>query len=154
MHIPCRVSLGRRILRSLCWLPAVAEPQQLSAKLLEILHILPLQFQQEVLELVPEMVSDVDHKLMAAELKSLMDIHADLLPSILATLSQLKMPDSTKVRTVVWVFDVKYGFTMAQDDIVESVLGKLASADAEQIPGIVKFLFTTANQTASLEKAS
>lgn len=95
--------MGRRIMRALCWLPTVSEPQELSLKLLEILRIIPLQYQKELLLLIPEIIVDSDHKLVVNELKSLITIQSELIPPILDTLCQLKISDEETV-CLMWLY--------------------------------------------------
>ncbi|KAJ1963034.1 hypothetical protein IWQ62_003344 [Dispira parvispora] len=119
------------VIRQLRWLDYVVDPESLANQLMEIVTVLSVDAQKDVIGALPDVIVDSEHQYIAEELVKLLQSYSPLMIPILDTLSNLQCP------------------TSVTDQLQHTVLGRLRSADADDLPVMLKFLF----QTASTESA-
>ncbi|ORZ16363.1 Fanconi anaemia protein FancD2 nuclease-domain-containing protein [Absidia repens] len=116
---------ARLILHQLRWLDYIVEPQQLTNTLIEIIQITPNVIQHEIITSLPDMLNDAEHKPIVIFLKEWMQQHADLAVPILDALSNLSLHSEYL------------------EDVRETVLERLQSAEVDDLAVIIKFLLQT-----------
>ncbi|CEP15345.1 hypothetical protein [Parasitella parasitica] len=116
---------ARLILHQLRWLDYIVQPEALTGKLIEIIQITPLILQHEIITSLPDIVNDSEHKPIVVFLKELMNDNGDLTVAILDALSNLTLHSESL------------------EDVRETVLDRLESADLDDLPVIIKFLLQT-----------
>ncbi|KAK9719617.1 hypothetical protein K7432_004683 [Basidiobolus ranarum] len=115
-------SFPKSILHQLRWLDHIVEPERLTAKMMEIISITPIEIQRELIVNLPEIVNDSEHKVVVVELQTLMEENADLMAPILDALSNLNLQKDLL------------------DNIREPIINRLESADLDDLPIMIKFL--------------
>ncbi|ORX90317.1 hypothetical protein K493DRAFT_356944 [Basidiobolus meristosporus CBS 931.73] len=115
-------SFPKSILHQLRWLDHIVEPERLTAKIMEIISITPIEIQRELIVNLPEIVNDSEHKVVVAELQTLMEENANLMAPILDALSNLNLQKELL------------------DNIREPIIDRLESADLDDLPIMIKFL--------------
>ncbi|KAG0303191.1 Fanconi anemia group D2 protein [Dissophora globulifera] len=117
--------MPKLILQQLKWLNNIVEPEQLSAKLLEVANVSPVFIQRDIITSLPEIVPDSEHKTVVLGLADLLESSSELMVPILDALSNLNL----------------------QSDVLANarnhVLDKLASAELDELPVVIKFLLQT-----------
>jgi hypothetical protein len=104
----------------------IADTAELTMKLLEAMNLVKMETQRELIQLLPEVAADSEHKIVVAELTALLSANSDLVGSIMQALANLQITDQ---RT--------------QTELLNAVAERLASADIEDIPAMLHFLFQT-----------
>ncbi|KAJ1929948.1 hypothetical protein IWQ60_000752 [Tieghemiomyces parasiticus] len=114
------------VVRQLRWLDYITDPERLTTQLMEILSILSSNAQRDVIASLPDIVTDAEHEFIAKELVGLFQHNSDLTVPILDALSNLQCPAdlTSQMRAVI--------------------LERLRSADVEDLPVMIRFLFQTA----------
>ncbi|KAI8368444.1 Fanconi anaemia protein FANCD2 [Choanephora cucurbitarum] len=120
---------ARLILHQLRWLDYIAQPEELTGKLIEIIQITPTVIQCEIITSLPDIVNDSEHKPIVVYLKELMNESSELTVPILDALSNLTLHSESL------------------DDVRETVLERLESAEIDDLATIVKFLLQTVTPT-------
>lgn len=121
---------GEQILDLLRCVQYIEKPAELTMKLLEALSVVKLNTQRALIRMIPELTTDSEHKIVVAELTSLLSANSDLISSIMIALANLQITDR---RT--------------QSELLDAVVERFASADIEDVPSMLIFLFQTANKT-------
>ncbi|CAO3636846.1 unnamed protein product [Mucor hiemalis] len=121
---------ARLILHQLRWLDYIAEPEVLTGKLIEIISITPAVIQHELITSLPDIINDSEHKPIVVYLKELMNENPELTVPILDSLSNLTLHSESL------------------EDVRETVLERLESAELDDLAVIVKFLLQTASPIA------
>ena len=122
-------SIPRLCLNQIRWLDRVVDCGKLVGSLLEIMEMVSEELQSEIVEAFPEIIDDREHDTVVQSLMDKMDADSGLLAPILDALSNLNL-EQEQMTTVH-----------------ERVLPKLASAELEVLPLLVKFLLATAEDT-------
>ncbi|KAJ1651993.1 hypothetical protein IWQ61_007567 [Dispira simplex] len=120
------------VIRQLRWLDYVVDPESLANQLMEIITVLSVDAQKDVIGALPDVIVDSEHQYVAEELVKLLQSYSPLMIPILDTLSNLQCPASVT------------------DQLQHTVLGRLRSADADDLPIMLKFLFQTASAESAL----
>lgn len=113
------------ILHQLRWLDYIAEPESLTSKLIEIIQITPPIIQHEMITSLPDIINDSEHKPIVVYLKELMNENGDLTVPILDALSNLTLHSESL------------------EDVRETVLDRLESANLDDLAVIIKFMLQT-----------
>ncbi|KAG1109980.1 hypothetical protein G6F42_015475 [Rhizopus arrhizus] len=116
---------ARLILHQLRWLDYIAEPELLTSKLIEIIQITPPIIQHEMITSLPDIINDSEHKPIVVYLKELMNENGDLTVPILDALSNLTLHSESL------------------EDVRETVLDRLESANLDDLAVIIKFMLQT-----------
>ncbi|KAI8093433.1 Fanconi anaemia protein FANCD2 [Halteromyces radiatus] len=116
---------ARLILHQLRWLDYVVQPQELTNTLIELIQITPNVIQHEIITTLPDMLNDAEHKPIVVFLKEWMQQHPDLAVPILDALSNLTLHSEYL------------------EDVRETVLERLQSAEIDDLAVMVKFLLQT-----------
>ncbi|KAL4206758.1 Fanconi anemia protein FANCD2, partial [Rhizopus microsporus] len=116
---------ARLILNQLRWLDYIAQPEALTEKLIEIIQITPSVVQHEIITSLPDIINDSEHKPIVVYLKELMNENSELTVPILDALSNLTLHSESL------------------DDVKETVLDRLESAELDDIAVILKFMLQT-----------
>ncbi|KAL9550499.1 hypothetical protein MBANPS3_004705 [Mucor bainieri] len=116
---------ARLILHQLRWLDYIAEPESLTSKLIEIIQITPPIIQHEMITSLPDIINDSEHKPIVVYLKELMNDNGDLTVPILDALSNLTLHSESL------------------EDVRETVLDRLESANLDDLAVIIKFMLQT-----------
>ncbi|KAL7326472.1 hypothetical protein PS15p_208812 [Mucor circinelloides] len=116
---------ARLILHQLRWLDYIAEPESLTSKLIEIIQITPPIIQHEMITSLPDIINDSEHKPIVVYLKELMNENGDLTVPILDALSNLTLHSESL------------------EDVRETVLDRLESANLDDLAVIIKFMLQT-----------
>ncbi|KAI8343466.1 Fanconi anaemia protein FANCD2 [Chlamydoabsidia padenii] len=116
---------ARLILHQLRWLDYIVQPEELTNTLIEIIQITPNIIQHEIITSLPDMLNDAEHKPIVVFLKEWMQQHSDLAVPILDALSNLSLHSEYL------------------EDVRETVLERLQSAEIDDLAVIVKFLLQT-----------
>lgn len=111
------------------WLDYIAQPELLTGKLIEIIQITPSIIQHEMITSLPDIVNDSEHKPIVVFLKELMNENGDLTVPILDALSNLTLHSESL------------------EDVRETVLDRLESADLDDLAVIIKFMLQTVTPT-------
>ncbi|KAG0173219.1 Fanconi anemia group D2 protein [Apophysomyces sp. BC1034] len=117
--------MTRLILHQLRFLDYVAEPNVLTDKLIEIIQITPAVIQHEIITSLLDIVNDSEPKPVVMYLKELMHENADLTVPILDALSNLTQHSDSL------------------DDVRDTMLERLESAELDDLAVILKFLLQT-----------
>ncbi|KAI8597408.1 Fanconi anaemia protein FANCD2 [Dissophora ornata] len=117
--------IPKLLLQQLKWLNNIIQPEQLSAKLLEVISISPVSIQRDIITSLPEIVPDSEHKTVVLGLVELMGSSSELMVPILDALSNLNLQSDMLVNTRSHVMD------------------KLESAELDDLPIVIKFLLQT-----------
>ncbi|GAN01786.1 Fanconi anemia, complementation group D2 isoform X2 [Mucor ambiguus] len=116
---------ARLILHQLRWLDYIAEPGSLTGKLIEIIQITPPIIQHEMITSLPDIINDSEHKPIVVYLKELMNENGNLTVPILDALSNLTLHSESL------------------EDVRETVLDRLESANLDDLAVIIKFMLQT-----------
>ncbi|KAG2226033.1 hypothetical protein INT45_002499 [Circinella minor] len=117
---------ARLILHQLRWSEYIVEPQALTGKLIEVIQITPTVIQHEIITSLPDIINDSEHKPIVVYLKELMHENTELTVPILDALSNLTLHSESL------------------EDVRETVLDRLESAELDDLAVIIKFLLHTA----------
>ncbi|KAH7286612.1 hypothetical protein KP509_32G015100 [Ceratopteris richardii] len=117
-----RDSIPRLILSQLRWLDYLIDGENVTTKLMEVLSICPTSIQKEIICLIPEIVSDDVHELVVCTLEQMLQGESQLLAPILDAFSNLNLKEELL------------------DQVVSIAIASLRTADAEDLPLVVKFL--------------
>ena len=123
--------IPKQILNHLRWLSFVANGEELTDKMIDILDATPDTVQVEIIECLPEIVEDRYHAKVADALEKKLqsDVSRKLTASILDTFTNLTLK--------------KHVLKQLRADLLES--NTLGSAGKEELPIIVKFLLSGIN---------
>ncbi|KAJ1972622.1 hypothetical protein H4R35_004571 [Dimargaris xerosporica] len=124
-HSKDEISVTSLIIRQLRWLDHLLDPEQLTMQLVEIVGLLSGNAQRDVIVALPDIVVDSEHKFVAQELLQLSEQQPDLTVAVLDALSNLQC--SPKVT----------------EQMQRNMLERLRSADTDDLPVMLKFLFQT-----------
>ncbi|KAF9911840.1 Fanconi anemia group D2 protein [Linnemannia zychae] len=113
------------ILQQMRWLNNIIEPAQLSAKLLEVIGVSSVTIQRDIITSLPEIVPDSEHKTVVLGLFELMESSSELMVPILDALSNLNLQSDMLINAR------------------NHVMGKLISAELDDLPIVIKFLLQT-----------
>ncbi|KAI9475361.1 Fanconi anemia protein FancD2 nuclease-domain-containing protein [Zychaea mexicana] len=116
---------ARLILHQLRWSEYIVAPQALTGKLIEIIQITPTVIQHEIITSLPDIINDSEHKPIVVYLKELMHEDAELTVPILDALSNLTLHSESL------------------EDVRDTVLDRLESAELDDLAVIIKFLLQT-----------
>ncbi|KAI7899702.1 Fanconi anaemia protein FANCD2 [Cokeromyces recurvatus] len=116
---------ARLILHQLRWLDYIAQPEELTGKLIEIIQITPTVIQHEIITSLPDIINDSEHKPIVIFLKELMNDNPELTVSVLDALSNLTLHSESL------------------DDVRETILDQLESAELDDLAVIIKFMLQT-----------
>ncbi|CAO3664414.1 unnamed protein product [Umbelopsis ramanniana] len=123
-------STVRMILHQLRWLEYIVEAENLTDKLVEVMQVTPQAIQHEMISALPDIVNDSEHKGMVATLTTMMQNNQELVAPILDALSNFNL------------------LADDLDDIRDTMLNQLDTANMSDLPMIMRFLL----QTATAEK--
>ncbi|XP_076303997.1 fancd2 isoform X2 [Tachypleus tridentatus] len=124
------------ILTQFQWLDRIVNSKELTDKLLEMLEVVPTNFQCDIIASIPDIVNDSDHSEVARRLCDLLLESRQLRIPILDTLSNLNIP--SEIVTV----------TRA------TVLKTLPSLEIEDLPIVIKFLLNNLKPEDAFEIVS
>ncbi|KAL2650478.1 hypothetical protein R1flu_018606 [Riccia fluitans] len=122
-------SIPRLILSQFRWLEYVVDSRSLTAKLLEVLTICPLSLKKEIISFLPELIIDADHEIVVQSLEAMLQDDLQLIVPILDAFSSFNLDE------------------VLFEQVVTLALSSLRSADAEDLPLVVKFLLQSATPT-------
>ncbi|BFI25358.1 fanconi anemia group D2 protein [Marchantia polymorpha subsp. ruderalis] len=134
---PLMESIPRLILSHFRWLDYVVDSRNLTEKLLEIITICPVGLKKEIISFLPEVIVDADHEMVVQALEGMLQEDLQLVVPILDAFSSFNLEEK--------LFE----------QVVALALSSLRSADAEDLPLVVKFLLqsaTSANVTEIVQQ--
>ena len=117
-----RMPLPKLILSQFRWLEHVADGAALLAKLGEMLEVCDAPLKRELILALPDLVQDGEHGAAVELLSGLLREESQLTATVLETLSSLQLDED------------------AEADVCDLVVQAVASAAAEDLPAIVRFL--------------
>ncbi|KAJ1980730.1 hypothetical protein H4R34_002347 [Dimargaris verticillata] len=124
-HSKDEISVTSLIIRQLRWLDHLLDPEQLTMQLMEIVGLLSGNAQRDVIVALPDIVVDSEHTFVAQELLQLSEQQPELTVAVLDALSNLQC--NPKVT----------------EKMQRNMLERLQSADTDDLPVMLKFLFQT-----------
>ncbi|KAG0590520.1 hypothetical protein KC19_1G105500 [Ceratodon purpureus] len=122
-------SIPRLILSQFRWLNFLVDSKSLTEKLLEVLTICPLALKKEIISFLPEVIVDADHEMVMQALELMLQEDLQLVVPVLDAFSNMNLE--------LELFD----------QVVSVAVSTLRTADAEDLPLVIKFLLQSATST-------
>ncbi|MEJ1279793.1 Fanconi anemia complementation group D2 [Cricetulus griseus] len=130
------INMSRLIINQLKWLDRIVDSKDLTAQMMQLISVAPLNLQHDFITSLPEILVDSQHANVGKELSKLLAQNTSLTVPILDVFSSLRL-DSNFL-----------------SEIRQLVMGKLSSVQLEDLPVIVKFILHSVTDTTSLEVIS
>uniref|UniRef100_A0A8C6I515 Fanconi anemia, complementation group D2 n=1 Tax=Mus spicilegus TaxID=10103 RepID=A0A8C6I515_MUSSI len=127
------INMARLIINQLKWLDRIVDGKDLTAQMMQLISVAPVNLQHDFITSLPEILGDSQHANVGKELSELLVQNTSLTVPILDVFSSLRLDPNflSKIRQLV--------------------MGKLSSVRLEDFPVIVKFLLHSVTDTTSLE---
>lgn len=127
------INMARLIINQLKWLDRIVDGKDLTAQMMQLISVAPVNLQHDFITSLPEILGDSQHANVGKELGELLVQNTSLTVPILDVFSSLRLDPNflSKIRQLV--------------------MGKLSSVRLEDFPVIVKFLLHSVTDTTSLE---
>eukprot|EP00775_Hariotina_reticulata_P013726 gene13726-13848_t len=109
-----------------CRLEVVADPETLTQTVLKVLPVCTPAVQQQLIGFLPDIVQQQDHEMVIGQLQELLDHDLTFMAAVLDCISNMQLPQHI------------------QDEVLLSLLGQLPAVEVEDLPGLVRYLLTTA----------
>ncbi|XP_024372058.1 uncharacterized protein [Physcomitrium patens] len=122
-------SIPRLILNQFKWLNFLVDSKSLTEKLLEVLTICPLALKKEIISFLPEVIVDADHEMVMQALEQMLQEDLQLVVPVLDAFSNMNLEPE--------LFE----------QVVTVAVSSLRTADAEDLPLVIKFLLQSATST-------
>ncbi|KAF9963205.1 Fanconi anemia group D2 protein [Modicella reniformis] len=150
-------AIPKLILQQLKWLNNIIAPEQLTAKLFEVISMSPISIQRDIITSLPEILPDSEHRTVVLGLVELMESSSDLMVPILDALSNLNLQSDVLVSAYLPIIPVvphtsmgfgegAWALTTVLSEQVNArnhVMDKLDSAELDDLPIVIKFLLQT-----------
>ncbi|XP_037378552.1 Fanconi anemia group D2 protein [Talpa occidentalis] len=127
------INMPRLIISQLKWLDRVMDGKDLSAKMMQLISIAPVDLQHDLITSLPEILGDSQHADVGQELSDLLKENTLLTVPILDVLSSLQLDPSLLKK------------------IRQLVMGKLSSVRLDDLPVIIKFILHSITAADALE---
>nr|XP_034367571.1 Fanconi anemia group D2 protein isoform X3 [Arvicanthis niloticus] len=127
------ISMPRLIISQLKWLDRIVDSKDLTAQMMQLISVAPVNLQHDFITSLPEILGDSQHANVGKELSELLVQNTSLTVPILDVFSSLRLDPNFL------------------SEIRHLVMGKLSSVRLEDLPVIVKFILHSVTDTTSLE---
>ncbi|XP_067089997.1 Fanconi anemia group D2 protein [Osmerus mordax] len=127
------LNIPRIIVNQLKWLDRVLDSNDLTAKLMQLVAVAPMEVQRDIITSLPEILEDSQHTDVGRELNSLLQQNTQLSGPILDALSSLNL-------TCSLLTEVRVG-----------VMATLKAVELEHLPVVVKFILHSISSSDACE---
>ncbi|XP_015843663.3 Fanconi anemia group D2 protein isoform X1 [Peromyscus maniculatus bairdii] len=130
------INMCRLIINQLKWLDRIVDSKDLTAQMMQLISVAPVNLQHDFITSLPEILGDSQHANVGKELRELLMQNTSLTVPILDVFSSLRLDPNFL------------------SEIRRLVMGKLSSVRLEDLPVIVKFILHSVTDITSLEVIS
>ena len=132
----CRLdeSIPRLILIQFKWIESIQQESKVTGHLLDLVETAPLHIKREAIAIIPEVAADDEHEEVVQRLRAQIDTDALCTNAVLDAFSNLTLHEELLC------------------DVADKVMDLVRSAEANDLPVIVRYLVQSCSDTAPLAK--